>query len=759
MSSITLARAPDEIRHLYRSRRSDDDARQLDTQGHRYPRERDSEDTYATYTKGLWEAQDGLLEGLHQTWVQNLLFLAGRQWWVRSPRDNHWAPKPGPKWRKWPVSNLCLPYYKHYTAKLLKQRPAWTAIPSSTDPKDIYGARLGEQVLEAKWREIRMAKIMRQAIAWLATTGNAWLLPFWSDHTGDVEPMTIEVESEVYDEEGNVVGVHLVEVPLDESGEPRMIEGPGGQLVYDVDSDPVWRDQGDVSCRSISPFHVRVDPSAKTDEEVRWFIVAEVRPVAELRWMHPDRADRITSDDPGILESYETFVAGVAAGSDAALAAASLDESTGEDSAVVYHYHEQPSDEYPRGRYWQCTGSAILSEPSDLPDGIWPCIVHLREFEVPGRFHGGCTMTHVVSLNREYNELNQSIMEHHNLMLRGKWLVPRGSMIQRGTISTMPGEVIQHTPGMAPRQADLKPLPAAVYQERERIKNDFQLISGVNRISMGQPPQGVTAGRAFLVLQEADDSDFGPITEMLEESVADLAWMMLRIIQGRYEEERLIHVVGDDRRYKVKAFRGSDLAGVMDIVPQTGSSFPWSQVARQDMLMQLLREAPGLFEDEETGGLDRHRVSRLLPIAGLEAAYASEDSDVNEALREEEAIEEWVEGSPIPEPRPWQDHRVHMRSHERVIKSAEFQAWTPERQELMIHHWMATRAEIEAAMAREALIAQGIDPNMMAAGAPPGLAGGPVEETSQDDPRMADIRAKERELDATADAIQKGNIR
>lgn len=758
MSSITLARAPEELRHVYGMSRKPDDTRKLDTAGARYPREGDAPDVYATFTKSLWDEQDGMLDSLHQTWIQNLLFLAGRQWYVRSTRENQWAPKPGPRWRKWPVSNLCLPYYKHYTAKLLKQRPAWTAIPSSTDPSDIHAARLGEQVLEAKWREIRMGKVLRQAVAWLATTGNAWLLPFWDDTAGDVEPMTIEVEAQVYDEEGNVVGVELVEVPLDEEGQPRMIEGPGGEEVYDVDADPVWRGQGDVACRSISPFHVRSDPSAKTDEEMRWFVVAEVRPVSELRWLYPDKADRITADDPGILESYESFVAGVAAGSDAAIAASSLDETDGQDKAVVYHYHEMHSDEFPRGRYWQTTGTCVLSPPSDLPDGIWPCIVHMREYEVPGRFHGGCTMTHVVSLNREYNELNQAIIEHHNLMLRGKWLVPRGSMISRNSISTMPGEVIQHTPGLAPRQADLKPLPSAVYQERERVKNDFQLVSGINRISMGQPPQGVTAGRAFLVLQEADDSDFGPLTEMLEESVADLAWMMLKIIQGRYQEERLIHIVGDDRRYKAKAFRGADLAGIMDVVPQTGSSFPWSQVARQDMLMQLLREAPGLFEDEETGGLDRHRISRLLPIAGLESVYASEDSDVNEALREEDMIEEWVEGGPIPEPQPWQNHKVHMRSHERVIKSAEFQAWPAERQEIMLMHWMATRAAIEEAMARQALIAQGIDPAMVEAGGPP-PGGGPVEEASGDDPAMADIRAKERELDQTADAIQQGRMR
>lgn len=668
---------------------------------------------YARYNRALWDEQEGGLEPLHRVWIQNLLMLLGHQHWEFDRMAGSFRPKRVPSYRELTVTNLLLPYFKHVLAKATKNRPAYRSIAASTDPEDLHAAALSDDVLRAKWEELRLGRNQRRGIAWAIPTGNAYFLPYWNTDTGRLRPLTVPVEAVKYDADtGEMVGVDIVECPCDVNGEPLMRTLDDGRQVYDLEAEPAWIDEGEVGERVLSPFQVRVDPSAETDEDVTWVIIGEALMLREIRRRWPHLSDKLTADDLGLLGRYEELVTGLSTGADTHAVGGAADRTEEAPKALVLHYHERPSPEYPNGRYWVTVGDQLAEPPQELPDGIWPVVHHLKEIEIPGRYHGGSTFEAAVGLQREYNDVNGLIKEHHNLMLRGKWLVPIGSNIRRGQITQMPGEVIQHTPGLPPKMADLKPLPQQVYQERERILADLERVTGIHKISMGTPPPGVTSGRAFLTLQEADDTDLGPFLEQLEEITAARAWSMLQIIQRRYVDERLIYVVGPDRSYQVRAFKGADLSGVVDVVPQAGSSHPWSQVARQNMLIEIAQAFPFLFEDPDTGGFDRHRLARLLPIAGIDSLYEYEDIDVNEALREEEQFELWdgVDPAALPRVQPWQNHQIHDRQHTRVLKSAAFQQWHPHAQQAFLHHWRETRQAIqEMALAQmaEAAAAQG----------------------------------------------------
>lgn len=690
---------------------------------------------YARYSRALWDEQEGSLEALHRTWTQNLLFLAGFQWWKFDAQTGMFRMEPVPKWRERPVANLLVPFFKHLMAKLTKQRPAFRCIPASTDPEDIHSANLGDDVLRAKWQELRVSRIVRRFIAWCIPTGNAYLYPYWNTDTGKLRPLTVPVEAVQVDEEtGDVVGIKIVECPCDENGDPIMKEGPDGTLVYDLDAEPAWVDEGEVGVKVVSPFQVRVDPAAESDEDVTFVLIGEVSPIRDIRrrWPH---LKNIISEDLGLMERYDALVTGTGvntmrAGSDTHFVSGAPDRDEGIPKALVLYYHERPSPAYPHGRYWVSVGNELAEEPQPLPEGIWPVIIHMKDIEVPGRFHGASTFEAAVGLQREYNEVNALIKEHHNLLLRGKWLVPIGSNIRRGQITQQPGEVIQYTPGLKPEMAKLEPLPSQVYAERARILADFEQITGIRKVSMGEAPPGVTSGRAFLTLQEADDTDLAPMLESLEECVADLAWAWIRIIQQRYDDDRMVHVVGADRRYQVRAFKGADLSGVVDVVPQHGSAFPWSQVARQNMLIEIAQVMPHLFQDPQTGGFDKHKFAQLLPVAGLDVLFDYEDVDYNEAKREEEAFElfDGTDPESLPRVLPWQNDAMHLRVHEQTLKSESFKQWHPLAQEAFINHWRETQAayqqKIMTMLAQQAMAAGASAPAPGGNGeAPPGGGG------------------------------------
>jgi hypothetical protein len=691
---------------------------------------------YAQYVRGLWDEQTELLRPLHEIWVQNLLFLANRQWLQN--RNGVFMPDIVPEWREQPVTNLTLPYFKTFLAKATKNRPAWTVRPASADPMDVQAAGLADDVLEAKWTELRLGRVVRRGVGWTIATGNGYLMPFWNNSTGRMRRMEVEMEVPVYEKvagQKTEVGVEVVTVPLDEDGEPKL--GSDGRPV--PGAEPYVVDIGDVGVRTYSPFQVRVNAEATDDDEVTHYIIADVSTLREMQ-QTPAWAKAFEGDSPprqedvGVMEDYTRAFVGVMGGDQLS---ASPHDIRARDlpKALVLHYYEKPCPEYPDGRYWVCTKDTLLEEPGPLPDGIWPPVVHLQDVEMPGRYHAASTLESVVNLNREYNEINGHIKEHHNLFVRGKWLVPKGSGIRKGSITTQPGEVITHNPGFPPTQMDLKPLPGAVYGERERVLNDYELVGGIHRVSQGAPPPGVTAGVAFLQLQEADDTDMGPFLSMLEESIAALASAILQIIKERYNDERLVMVSGKGKKFQVRAFRGADLAGAVDVVPIAESSFPWSKTARQSMLISLAQQLPGVFADE-TGQFDKAKFARMLPIGGLDVFADQEDIDVQEALNEEDIFSAYgVDDNSVPQVEWWQNHEVHYNTHIRQLKSGAYLQWSKEAQDQFLAHVRLTMQMRDQKRA-EANIANGGTPP--GGQAPPGPMAPPDQMMEMEDPGITD---------------------
>jgi hypothetical protein len=702
---------------------------------------------YGSYTRALWDEQEQSMERLHQVWRQNIMFLSGKQW-HRPTRTGVFVIDEAPEWRERPVSNICLAFFRTFLAKATKIRPAWQVIAGSTEPDDLHSAQLAEQVLEAKWVELRMGRHLRRAVAWTIITGNCFIYTFWNTDTGRLRRLEVEMEVPVLDEDGLPTGeMEFTMVGLDKEGEPLI--GKDGRPTGE---DPAVIDEGEVGIRVYSPFQVRVNPDAETDEDVTWFIIADTMTMREAVRRWPEQQERFVAEDVGKMDDYERAITGLVADNRLKTTAPGDDRDRELPKVLVFHYHERPSEEYPEGRYWVCTKDTVCEPPTGLPEGIWPSLIHMYDVEVPGRYHGASTMESITGLNRDYNDVNAQVKEHHNLMAKGKWLTPKGSGIKRGSITNQPGEVIEYNMGFKPEQAAITSLPPAVYQERERILQDIELVGGIHKVSFGRPPPGVTAGVAFLQLQEADDTDLGPFLAMLEESVAMMAKAVLQIIKERYDDERLIYVVGKDKKYQVRAFRGSELSGAIDLVPVAESAFPWSKTARQSMLMSMGQAMPQLFTDPETGQFDTHKFTSLLPIGGLSSMAGDNDDDLQEALREEEVFsimgtrEFDEEGYGVPQVEFWQEHMIHYRSHVRVLKTAKFKEWPEEAQAAYIEHVHATKAQMEQ-KAQEAAqmnaMAQGNAPKeaYQGAGGMPGAEGPPPEPGQPSPEEMAALDA------------------
>lgn len=672
-----------------------------------YPEEGAEPAEYVQWTDERWDSQDDAMQPYETVWQNNLDFLAGRFNRVKDAKGR-WMEVKTAKWKKAADTNLILPYFRTFLAKTTRNRPNVQCLPASADLQDTQAAQLGEEVIEGKWMELRLSRMYRRAVAWVIATGNAFVMPYWNTDTGRFRELTVDVEVPVLDPNGLPqmqprVGEDGVAAYDPETGEPEMEEVTEWKTCpcdedgepytkedgsYDFDKEPAILDQGDIGVKVFSPFHVRATPTATCAEEVEDFIAAEIRSLDQAKKLYPEFAEELAAQDVGVLDDVENTLAH-------AMGTEEIDVPVGDTRAKdlpkvrILHYFERRSRRYPKGRYWVVAGGQLVVQPQELPDDWWPAFTHLKDVEFPGRWLGEATLSQIVPLNREYNERNQGIRQYEEQFIKGKWLVDRASGIQRGHITTQGGEVIVTNPGQLNgiKQVDFQPLPAQVLNERDKVEQRLQVVSGIHDVSMGKAPPGVNAGVALLQLQEADDSDFGPFMAELEESIAEVCHGMLVIIKNRYSEERLVYVVGPNRRYLPRAFKGADLQGITDVVPVAESSLALSKSARINVFLELIAKVPQLVQDEN-GMLDSRKFGRMFSVAGLDVVTGEQDIDVEEANREHADFQDMERGIEVefPEVNEFQNHKVHLDEHLHFIKSAEFRKLSPEIREMMKEH-------------------------------------------------------------------------
>jgi hypothetical protein len=306
-----------------------------------------------------------------------------------------------------------------------------------------------------------------------------------------------------------------------------------------------------------------------------------------------------------------------------------------------------------------------------LPYGFWPPRVSAISTPIPGQPQGRGILQEVVPLNEQYNTQDGKILEKHAVDTMGGvwWVMQEDKDI---TITSEPGQV-KVSRGMtkrgregAPFQATLQPLPAPVYEEREVLQAKMQSIAGLTGVDLSQRPEGVSAGRAFLVLQEASDSSFMPDLTALEEAIEEIGRRELVIVQREYDEDRTIRIRGERGQAEFRSFKGADLVDGLDVRVQTGSMFPWSKSAQFDTKMSLIQALPGLVMNLATGQVDREALAKYLETgnAGLTAFEADEDPDIVEFEREIALFESYdpMQGSnQLPQLGPWMNIPVKQK--------------------------------------------------------------------------------------------------
>jgi hypothetical protein len=664
----------------------------------------DDDQEKADYAFARWACQRDQYASQFKVWTRAILFLLARQWLDWDEKQRRWVPEQNvPKWRQRPVSNLVFGVYRAARAKLTKQRPALTVIPPQNgDVDDRQSAAIGDAVLQQQWRQRKVPGLRLKVAGWLLSTGNAYVEVDWDAEGGKPVALTVPVPAK-----HPVTGeVEERECACDDDGEPLVNEA--GEPDFDAHPRHVF--EGDVGLRLVSPLSVRFNPEATNKDDAHEWFVGELWPVARVERDLGLSAEDIKVEGEDELEEFEDLIAtSVGAESILGIAGAQRSNVVG-DRALVLKYFRKPCEDYPEGRHWVQVNRTPVTDDDGafeqpLPHGFWPPLVSYEDVDMPGQLHATGLIPQCVSLNREYNALNGKIAEHHVTMaMGGKWIL--APIDQNLKISSDPGQKLVsegYLMGLPPHQVALEALPAPVYAERERIRSDLFMVTGLNEMSMGQKPEGVSSGRGFLVMQEAVDSVFTPTLQKMEEADAELGKRILMLVQRHYSEERTVRIRGAQGQWEIRSFKGADLGESIDVYVEAGSSFPWSKSARQDTALNLLQALPGLVTDPKSGQVDGQKVAKILDVGGLQAFQIEGDADqieieMEHAMLDAYSDEQGADGAkPLPALGFWQDHPKHYAGHAELMKRdrQRFERWKPAAKQWYLQHLMQTLAAIK----------------------------------------------------------------
>lgn len=289
-----------------------------------------------------------------------------------------------------------------------------------------------------------------------------------------------------------------------------------------------------------------------------------------------------------------------------------------------------------------------------------------------GKFYAESTITDLIPLQKEYNRTRSQIIEAKNRMAKPQLIAPRGSVDPK-QITTEPGQVILYTPGFQPpTPLQLQSLPPYVLDELQRTQLDMDDISGQHEVTKGRVPPGVTAATAISYLQEQDDSKLSHTIDSIEDGMEKVARHTLSHVGQYWDIGRIVKVIGDNGSFDATVLKGSDLAGNTDIRVEAGSALPTSKAARQAFVMDLMK----------MGFVPPDKGLQVLEIGGVNKLYDEIQTDVRQAQRENLRMQN---GQPVAV-NTWDNHAVHIETHNRFRKGQAFEQLTPEAKTMFESH-------------------------------------------------------------------------
>jgi len=647
----------------------------------------------ASWVKEQYEKMKTDRQRIRRQWDVNLQMYSGEQYIEevtgKSGMTRLGTP-PSPRHRTRSITNRTRPLVRTEITRMTSQKPTVTVVPASGEDDDLFAAQSAEAVWEFLYQHCNIQWKMERMAFWCVITGNGFLKTWYDQNYTDKTLKTV-------------------------MGMPTT---------------------GNVNFGVVTPYNLFVpDLLCEDIEEQPHVIEAYTRPV---EWANRFFKGQFAASMVAKTEIFESayFQSTGGAASNAA-----------PDSVLITEAYVKPGSTplLKEGGLITLVGDKVVNFQEGMPysHDEYP-YAHVKDL-MNGKFYADSILNDTNPLQKEYNQTRNQIIESKNRMARPQLLVPIGTM-DPSKYTSEPGKLVFYKPALGkPEPLPLTPIPNYVLEELGRIISDMEDVSGQHQVSRGMAPgQGVVAATAIAYLQEKDESMLATTMSSVEQAITKISRQGLSLVVDFWDIPRIIRVAGTDRAFDSFALKGSDIANGLDIRVEPGSSLPMSKSARQAFLMDLFTSgaitAQQMLDMMEMGSVnvlvDRMRIDmrcaqrenlRMKKLTAQQVAQWNQEQSQNAVVGGEGSRDPQT-GLPVIDPvnaatfppvvkvNDWDNHQVHITTHNNYRKSQEFEMLDPIVQDQFAKHIRLHETRAFAAM---------MNPMMGAAmgGAPPGAMG------------------------------------
>ena len=528
-------------------------------------------------------------------------------------------------------------------SQLSRLKPAVNVIPTNDEYEDRNAAKAVKYLMDHLWYTNNVDELRQKMLRNAFVFGESFCFVTWNKDKGDLHPMYVKARDmglplDFLDEEGNQI--------FDSDGNPMKIDPKKPVHV------------GDVHYEIEVPWRVYMQRQ-KSFDKVEYAFRVRVESTETLKKEYPEKADKLKR-----TENVKSFDAD------------DLTEHFLEEESVYYEFYHKKTKYCPEGYYVKFTKDTIL-EMDMLPfsHGKLP-FVRITDMDVPEQLNGISQYEMVRPIQTMHDNLSTLLAKNIYLMGHAKWVMPRGAckIESLGNDNT----IVQYQGPVPPQMLQTMPNPPEAYNFRNQLREEMGQIYGIQGVSRGTPPKGITAAVALQFLNEQEQERNSTTVIKHNDMIKDLAKMTIAVCGDYYDPEdgRMVRIVGKNNKYAIRHFDTANLHKNYDVRLELGSGLPESKAGKVQRIIEIMQMKPNLLSDERWLDLlelgDTDKMNSLLTVS-IRAA--------------ESETEDLMAGRPVGDPEDFEDHIAHWKVHSKAMQERTFkEECPPEYREEMMQH-------------------------------------------------------------------------
>jgi hypothetical protein len=345
----------------------------------------------------------------------------------------------------------------------------------------------------------------------------------------------------------------------------------------------------------LSPHQLLPPPGVADEAMFPWLVVERPIPIewAKMRW--PEAAGRLQEQQMSSIDAISSRSDyNPASGADSPNA---VTPTQMRGHVLVSTGYQMPTDEYPHGRVvtWVDGLQTLLAVEDQLPYRLkgrpHHGIVFFHYHRVPGRFWSLGVVEPIAGPQRQKNRARSQMIEMKDRNL-GRVYAKKGTI----TAANKPvGKIMEliEVPLHADYPQETQGVPPGPWIENEARINDedMQMVSGLQDVSMGRTPTGVSAYSALALLAEQDERRVGPILKTLRLGLGDTMLLSLELAKAYWPEGKQMGIAGTDGTVEVFNYTRAALPQEFYINITRGAPLPTSPAVESQKIFDIFNAA------------------------------------------------------------------------------------------------------------------------------------------------------------------------